>query len=386
LRFFAALGLVLSLAAAPPGTQVASSVVPGPPSALALSRDGKTLYVGIDRQQGHGGGLEVYARDGGTLRSIARVDVPGGTAGLALSPDGSTLVVATRVGLAAVSTQALLAGNVRRLDVVRDSDAPRTNQVVLSPDGKYAFATNSGTATLGVARVTNGATPSIEYVSHVALDPSPDGLAMSPDGSTIYVASEVADGGSNAVPGANDPHVGRASCAVNLGWNGVLSAVDVQKAISDPSHAVLGRIAAGCAPARVAVSPDGRVVWVSLRGDGRVVAYDALKLRSEPDRAVLADVKVGAAPIGLAFSADGADLLVANSAGGDDSDDAQAASLSVVDVRSALSGGAGVRATIPTDKLARVVLYASNGVFFVTVYGAKAVDTVSVSLERNDRT
>jgi DNA-binding beta-propeller fold protein YncE len=285
--------------------------------------------------------------------------------------------VATRVGLAAVSTDAFLAGTVSALAVVRDSDAPRTNQVVLSHDGRYAFATNSATGTLGVAKLSEDP-PALEYVARVQLDRAPDGLAMSPDGSTIYVAESAA-----GVPGASDPRIGRASCANNLGWNGVLSAVSTQKAIDDPANAVISRIAAGCAPARVTVSPDGNVVWVSVRGEDRIFAYGAPYLR-EPEHALLASVAVGRAPIGLAYSPDAAFLLVANSAGGSDSDDAQAASLSVVDVRSALDGGKGaLRATIPTEKLAREVLSVSDHDFLVTIYGAKAVDEVRLSLERN---
>jgi DNA-binding beta-propeller fold protein YncE len=374
LRVLALLALALSLAVTPAGTQLSASPMPGPPTALALSRDGKTLFVGIDRVQGHGGGLVAFARAGAALHELATVDVPGGATGLALTSDGATLIVATRVGLAAVSTSAFLAGNVRALDVVRDSDAPRTNQVVLSADGRYAFATNSATGTLGVAKISAGAAPSLQYVSHVALDRSPDGLAISPDGSTIYVVSEVAESAAG-VPGATDPRIGRPSCAVNLGWNGVLSAVSVQKAVDDPANAVISRIAAGCAPARVAV-----------RGEGRIFAYGAPYLR-EPEHALLASVVVGSAPIGLAYSSDGAYLLVANSAGGNDSDDAQAASLSVVDVRAALDAGKGaLRATIPTEKLAREVLAAPDRAFLVTIYGARAVDAVRLSLERNDPT
>jgi len=86
LKSFAAFGLMLSLAVAPAGPQLAASPVPGPPSALALSRDGKTLFVGIDREQNpalHLGqapppGFEVF--DGGfqlyrsVLRSIVWAD------------------------------------------------------------------------------------------------------------------------------------------------------------------------------------------------------------------------------------------------------------------------------------------------------------------------
>jgi len=104
--------------------------------------------------------------------------------------------------LAAVSTTSLLAGNVRALDVVRDSDAPRTNQLALSADGRYAFATNSATATLGVARITGGTQPSLAYVAHVALDPSPDGLALRRTGRCCTSQARVARSDAGAVPGA----------------------------------------------------------------------------------------------------------------------------------------------------------------------------------------
>jgi DNA-binding beta-propeller fold protein YncE len=374
LKALAALALALTASTTP---------VPGPPSALALSRDRATLYVGLDRLQGRGGGLAMYARDGDAFRERSHVDVPGGITGLALTPDGATLIVATRVGLAAVSTHALAAGAVRGIDVVRDADAPGTNQVAVSADGGYAFATDTQTATLAVARLIPGTEPALQFVGHVPLDRAPDGLALSLDGSTLYVASEVAGGDARAVPGARDARLGRASCSVNFGPSGVLSAIDVRAAIADPSHAVVARIAAGCAPARVAVSPDGRVVWVSVRGEGRVLAFDAARMRADPLHAVLANVAVGPSPIGLALSPDGSQLLVANSAGGGDPDEVGAASLSLIDVRAALRGAGAIRATLPAGKRAREILAVDDRVFLVTDYGANTVEAVRMPLERS---
>ena len=323
------------------------------------------------------------------MRELATVDVPGGTTGLALTPDGTILVVATRVGLAAVSTASLLAGTRGKRST---SCAIRTLRAPIKSCSRPTAATRSQ-PTPPRAR-----SASREYrlirrrrcntcrTSRSTVRPTASRSRPTARRSASWQREVARQPRQPAFLARNDPRIGRASCPINLGWNGVLSAVSAQKAIDDPANAVISRIAAGCAPARVAVSPDGNVVWVSVRGEGRIFAYGAPYLR-EPEHALLASVAVGPAPIGLAYSSDGAFLLVANSAGGADSDDAQAASLSVVDVRTALDGAKGaLRATIPTEKLAREVLSASGRVFLVTIYGAKAVDDVRLSLERNDPT
>jgi DNA-binding beta-propeller fold protein YncE len=294
-------------------------------------------------------------------------------------------VLATRVGLAAIDGTALAAGAIRDVDVVRDDDAPRMNQVVRSRDGRYAFATESEAGSLAVASigVASPLRPALSILAHVALDPDPDGLALSPDGNTIYVVSEVAGADAASIPGRHDRRLGRENCAINFGGNGVLTAIDVRAAISDPAHAVVARIAAGCAPSRVAVSPDGRVVWISVRGEARAIGFDAARLRNDSANAVVADVAVGERPIGIAVSSDGTRVVVVNSTPGGDDDSVRKATISVIDTAAALRGAPAVVATVPTGAFAREIVREPDGDYLVTNYNAKAIDVVRLSGSSN---
>ena len=107
--------------------------------------------------------------------------------------------------------------------------------------------------------------------------PDPSGMALAPDGKTLWVACT---GNDELV--AADVTAGRLVARVHLGE--------------------------ATAPHGVAVSPDGRTVFVSLRGVDRVVAVDADSLE------VRSSVAVGRSPCGIALDAAGALLVVTESA------------------------------------------------------------------------
>jgi len=53
-------------------------------------------------------------------------------------------------------------------------------------------------------------------------------------------------------------------------------------------------VAAGCQPVRVAVSPDGRTVWVTALQSDALLGFSAAGLLGDPSRALQAVVRVGA--------------------------------------------------------------------------------------------
>ncbi len=367
--FAAALAAALIGAAPDEGLKSRAFPVPGPPSSLALARDGRVLYVGIDQHLARGGGVVAFRRDGDALTQIGSVDIPGGIQSIALTPDGATLIAATRVGLAWLPVAAIADARAGAVATLRSGAAPATNQVAVARDGRHAFFTNAATATLGVARIDRGdAGATLTLAGTVELDRAPGGIALSPDGATIYVTSEVA-----ARNVATPPELVRATCASSLGPAGTLSAIDAAKAVTDPAHAVIARVGAGCSPARVSLSPSGNVAWVTARGDDCVLAFDTARLRADPVRALLATVAVGDAPIGLALSADGGRLAVADSHRSRDADQARASAVTVLDAAQALAGGPQSLVTIPSGALAREVLATPDGSFLVTNYNAKSI-------------
>ncbi len=369
-----ALTIALLAAAPPPGVTSRTFSVPGPPSSLALSADGTMLFVGIDQHFARGGGIVAYRRDGAGLTESGRADVPGGVEALALTPDGATIVATTRVGLAWLAVSGLAPDRVTAAETLRVGAAPATNQVVISRDGRHAFFTNSSAGTLGVARISgSGATTALSLLGAVVLDRAPGGIALSPDGGTLYVTSEVA--ASDVASAAGSEH---ATCASSLGPSGTLSAIDTRKAVDDPLHAVIARAGAGCSPARVVLSSGGDIAWVSARGDDSVLAFDTARLRADAAHAFLARVAVGDVPVGLALSSDGSRLLVADSHRSRDADVASQAAVSLIDPAAVLAGRPGQLATIPSGALAREVVPTPDGGFLVTNYNAKSVSSITL--------
>ena len=130
--------------------------------------------------------------------------------------------------------------------------------------------------------------------------PDPAGLALSPDGRTLFVACEGTDS---------------------------LALVDVRSGRVRAE----ARFAAGALPMGVAAAADGRTVYVALRGRDRVARVDAasLEVREGPE--------VGRGPAGIALSADGRILLVAN----DESDDVALVDAETLAPRRRLATGRG---------------------------------------------
>ncbi len=367
------------LAAVTPPAPAGSILVPGAPTGVAVLDGGARVVVGYEGRFAIAGGFALFRRSAAGYVLVNSVRTESAVEGVAVGPDGRTAVATTRYGLAAVDLAALEAGTAKARSL-RIGAAPDANQIVFAHDGAHVFFTVQRYAELGVASVAPGDAvnpPTLDVVAHVPLDRSPGGIALSPDGELLYVTSETDAVDGKATPGFGDPRLGREKCASNLGPSGVLSVIAADKAVADPAHAVSAKIAAGCAPTRVALSPDGNTAWVTVRGENRVVAFDTAKVRDDPAHALLASLAVGDVPVGLALSLDGNTVLVANSHRSRDADDAREATLSVIDTAAALAGKPAVVASLPTGALAREVVAAPSGGFFVTDYLSKAVAVVA---------
>ena len=108
-----------------------------------------------------------------------------------------------------------------------------------------------------------------DYVGAIPLGQAVVGSALSPDGRYLYVTSELA--GKDAAVGRIEP-------------DGTLSVINVASAEHNPARAKLATVPAQHEPVRVAVSPDGSVVWVTARASDHLLAFSAAKLLTEPAR------------------------------------------------------------------------------------------------------
>jgi YVTN family beta-propeller protein len=233
------------------------------------------------------------------------------------------------------------------------------HEVAVTRDGRLALVANPGSNSVSIVDIATG----VERKRlHSDLFGFPHGMAVHPDGRTIYLTSEqkrllialdvrtleIAKSLSTEMDGSHmvvlSPDGGRAyitdrgSARVTVvdtaAWT-ILAQIPAGDGVEgialSPDGRILvvgnrndnnvhfidtaalkpaGSIAVGRGPVRVACSPDGRLALVSHRAGGDVHVIDLAT------RTVTARVAVGAEPGGMAFSMDGTRAFVANTGAG----------------------------------------------------------------------
>ena len=140
--------------------------------------------------------------------------------------------------------------------------------VAVSPDGSSVWVANLDSDTVSrINTTTNAVTP-------ITVGDYPFGVAVSPDGSSVWVPNQ----GSNTVS------------RINTTTNAVTS------------------ITVGSGPIGVAVSPDGSSVWVTNQG-GNTVS------RINTTTNAVTSINVGDVPYGVVVSPDGSSVWVTNQGG-----------------------------------------------------------------------
>lgn len=251
------------------------------PNAIALSPDGLHAYAAA----GTSNAVLHFHRDptSGALSHVASYKAA--TAGFAsaklknpqdirFSPDGGFLYVAAR-GDSAVTVLARNAGDgtLAFVHSLTGEGADDVVRLALSPDGKHvyavgrtsstlaAFSRDAGTGQIALAHALTRQTPGVGALNQ------PNGIAVSPDGAQVYVTARI----GNAV--------------IAFDRN------------TDPAHAQFGRLTHKTSYANglngvsglrgafgIALSSDGRQVYVAAEQDNGVVLFDraangALSLR-----------------------------------------------------------------------------------------------------------
>ena len=269
--------------------------VPGHPFSAIFSRDGCDLFLSLPGARlSH---LLIVGRDGAIRHDM---EERGQLTGMGLSPDGRFLVAATDDGVAVFDTGKLEAG-ADQARIADGDDGPDAGSVytAFAPDSNLLFVANEDSGSLSVYD-TSSLPQSFKPLGRIPVGVAPVGLSFSADGKTLYSTSQIG------------PRSWSAKCTTEgpRHSEGILLAIDVAKARSDPRHAVLNGVAAGCNPVRVASS--GGKLYVTARGDNAVLAFDASKLVTDAAHALLGKAAVGNSPVGVIVVAD--KVIVTNSA------------------------------------------------------------------------
>lgn len=282
--------------------------LPGKPFGIVVSSDGCWMFVSL-MTDAHQGAVAVL-RDVDGEYSIARlVKLQDGGTGETLTHDGRLLVVSEWNDVAVFEVGELEQGSGPALaGHLDDGHDPGAVYVITSLDDQFLFVSDENSRQIDVFNLAKWRADHFRgnpRIGHVPTGVAPVGLALSPDGHWLYSTSEVAP-----------PHTDfDDSCRPEHGFarrhpEGLLLRIDIAKAATNPHASLSGGIQAGCNPVRIAVSPDGRYLWVTARGDNAVLRVPASALTSK-DRVNVTSFDVGGGPVGIAVRPDGKQVWVA---------------------------------------------------------------------------
>jgi len=337
------------------------------PFGIAASRDGKAVFLVTDTE------LRIFKTGPGGTLTIDRWQYPlGGNPGVAtsvaLTPDGKYLLVAANNGIQVVNAADAEAGaqsiNVGQLTVPGSSQDRRPIGVAVTPDGKFAFVSLQFGNKVGVfdlAQALSSGFSSSDYLGSLKIGPQPVGLTVSPDGKTLYATSWVTKEAT---------------------VQGFLSVIDVGQATAkgQQKSAIVAQVKTGCAPARVAVTPDGKTVWVTARQSNILLGYSASRLASQPGKALIAKVQVGQWPIGLALVNGGRRIVIADNDNVKPPQPQNAHNLAVVDPAAALAQKPALLGYFNSGLQPREMALSPDGKYlYVTDRGSAQVQVVKLS-------
>jgi YVTN family beta-propeller protein len=322
----------------------------GASAALALLAAGAAQAAGSAYIPNFGDGT-LSVVDTSTNRVTATINGLGtGPEGVALTPDGTKLLVTARAGANGSSTNGALDIIDTATNTVTAEVPVALNPVgiVVSPDGATAYFVSdvfSGPPNL-MARPADGPPTNLDVfdiatqtvTNMIAVDPSsgavPFNLTISPDGTKLYIVT------------------------ANGTEQGTLQVVD------PVAGTILDSIMLGDSPAGIAITPDGRQIYVSNQVDDTVSVIDTAT------DGVTATIVVGKSPFGLAVTPNGGQVWVANEVDN---------TVSVIDTATNQVAG-----TFPAGSGANAVGFSPDGTAaYVTdggseVTGPQAGNTVSV--------
>jgi len=317
----------------------------GNPTSAAATRDGRYVFVSVTNvgspnfngsDQAAGArtdavsGVQIFRRASSShLQSIGFIRTGStGANGLVLLKHEKTLAVGVGdAGVAFLDVREMIQGAAKPR-IAAQGESAGTFDVVASPDGRFVFSSNEygivqgQRGSVGIIAVHADSHGRVTHPQTVGQIPAGDvvpSLALSPDGSRIYVATELVPSKEPpSIAGAGNPILTKNDCVQKKGSppraNGFITVIDAQRAIEGQSNPILARVAAGCSPVRLVEAADSSILFASARGDDAILAFDPYLLESHPEHALLRALPSGgSAPVGMRLFDRDHKLAVANS-------------------------------------------------------------------------
>ena len=349
-------------------------VVPGP--------DGCHLFVSlISANPRSPNGVAVLDRVAGKLQLRRIASFEDGPTGMVLTHDGQLLIAADGDYVVFLDVKKLLVGDgdpiAGYLSDGRDAGSVYVN---VTKDDRYLFVSDEDAASISVidlAHARHNGFKEDAIIGRIPVGIAPIALTFSPDGKLLYTTSELGqddwkwpaackrEGADPAKVAMHDPE-------------GAVIVVDVEKATTDPTNAVISRAPAGCSPVRLALMPSGDQAWVTVRGDNAVAVFDMAKLISDPQHARVATIPVGQSPVGIAIVENGKRVLTTNS-NRFDAGQKTNQNLTVIDALRSAEGAAAIVGNVPAGLFPREFAQSPDGkTLFVGNFNSNNIEMIDI--------
>ena len=354
--------------------------VPGRPFGVVPSRDGCWLFASMVGPQAENRGIAVLQRGGGRVSVTRVVTLASAPTGIVLTHDGKLLIAATGDGVTFVDVGKMTSGAGDAV-VGAFSDGARSGSVYVNvtADDKVLFVSEEAASVVTVIdleRARSNGYQASAIIGKVPVGLAPIALTFSADEKWLYTTSELAATDWNwpkaCKPEGQDPAKSEITYP-----EGAVVVVDVAKARTRPAEAVASRVPAECSAVRMAMSPDGRRIYVTARNSNAVMAFDTAKLVTDGAHARVGSAAVGSSPVPVAVIDGGKKVLAGNSNrfGGASAGE----TLTVLDAAKMESGGEAMLGSIAVGAFPREMRVSADGhTLFLTNFGSNSIQLIDL--------
>ena len=302
--------------------------LPGAPFGVVVSRDQRWVFVSLTRGDAeHGRALRCCGMIMGESSWYRTVPMDHSPTGIVLTHNGDMLIAAATDSVVFFDTQRLETGSSdAAFQWVSSGENAESIYVNVTADDKTLFISDEAAARITVMdldrirslgrigrelkRVNAPDVALAAIIGRIPAGLAPIALTFSKDQRWLFTTSQIA-------PAAwGWPSVlEREGIRPNRGKvpEGAVIVIDIAKARTNAADSVVARVPAGGSPVRLALSPDGRRLFVSARNSNAALAFDTTELITDPKHAKPAKIPVGSSPVPIVVTADGKFVLVGNS-------------------------------------------------------------------------
>jgi len=232
----------------------------GRPNNVDVSKDGTHVYVGIAQAPG-----AVDVIDTASLANVKTIPVKGAIHNVYVTPDGKYAVAgsipASTINVIDTGSNTLawtltLSAGIRPMAFTRNADGS-TKEIVVQPSEYHGFALVDFATRKEIKRVPLPDPPGVEKETQGIQGAPAHGLAITPDGKTLWVTSK---------------------------YYGYVAAYSL------PDCKLLKVVPVGSHPEWLTIPPDGKTLYVAIAGNDATVAVDIKTMK------VVRKIPVGAVP------------------------------------------------------------------------------------------